>query len=54
MKEGKLEQYKYLLEELSNPLYILVFTETWLTENNKDLCALDNFSPIHLIRPSDN
>ena len=54
MKEGKIEQYKYLLEELNNPFHILVFTETWLTENNKNLLSLENFSPIHLIRPSDN
>ena len=54
MKEGKLEQYKYLLEELDNPFHILVFTETWLTENNKNLCLLEKKSPIHLIRPSDN
>ena len=31
----------------------MVFTETWLTEMNKNLCTIDEYIPIHLIRPKD-
>ena len=34
---------------------ILIFTETWITEDKVNLCHFDEYTPIHLIRPiSDN
>ena len=53
MKEGRLEEYDVLLEAISNPFHIMVFTETWLTEHNKDLCQFDGYKPLHLLRPVD-
>ena len=48
---GKLEQYTAIFAPLEIPFDCIVFTETWLTEMNKNLCILDNYRPIHLIRP---
>ena len=53
MKEGRLEEYDVLLKTISNPFHIMVFTETWLTEKNKDLCQFDGYTPLHLLRPVD-
>ena len=48
---GKLEQYTAIFAPLEIPFDCIVFTETWRTEMNKNLCILDNYRPIHLIRP---
>ena len=32
----------------------MVFTETWLTNSNKDMCNLNYFESEHLLRPIDN
>ena len=48
---GKLEQYTAIFAPLEIPFDCIVFTETWLTEMNKNLCILDDYRPIHLIRP---
>ena len=53
MKEGRIEEYDVLLKAISNPFHFMVFTETWLTENNKDLCQFDGYTPLHLLRPVD-
>ena len=50
---GKLEQYKAIFDPLKVPFDCMVFTETWLTEMNKNLCTIDEYIPIHLIRPKD-
>ena len=41
-----------LLKNLKTPFDVLVFTETWLTQDNIDHCNFKGFHPIHLIRPS--
>ena len=53
MKEGRIEEYDALFKAISNPFHFMVFTETWLTENNKDLCQFDGYTPLHLLRPID-
>ena len=37
-----------------NPFHLMVFTETWFTNNTKDTYRFNNFVPEHLIRPIDN
>jgi len=41
MKEGQIEEYGVLIKAISNPFHFMVFTETLLTENNKDKCQFD-------------
>ena len=53
MKTGKLEEYELFFKSINNPFSILVFTETWLTNDKVDLCRLQGYSPIHLLRPID-
>ena len=53
MKTGKLEEYELFFKSINNPFSILVFTETWLTNDKVDLCRLQGYSPIHLLRPTD-
>ena len=38
MKENRLSEYDLFFKTINNPFKILVFTETWLTKNNADLC----------------
>lgn len=47
----KLAQYKALFDPLEVPFDCIVFTETWLTDMNKNLCIIDDYIPIHLVRP---
>ena len=54
MRPGKLEEYKAIFDSLKVPFDLILFTETWLTENNKNLCIIDDYRPIHLIRPGDD
>ena len=54
MKTGRIDEYHILLQDLKNPFDILIFTETWLTPDKKDLCNFEGFQSIHLIRPTDN
>ena len=51
MSEGRLLNYNMLLDNLKTPFDILVFSETWLTEDKIDNCNFKGFQPIHLIRP---
>ena len=53
MKEGKLDEYNILFKSIDNPFNIMIFTETWLTEINKDLCNFEGYTPLHLLRPID-
>ena len=53
MREGKMDEYNILFKAIDNPFNILVFTETWLTEDNKQLCNFEGYSPLHLLRPID-
>ena len=53
MKNGKLAEYELFFKAINNPFGILIFTETWLTNNKKSLCKFDDFSSIHLLRPND-
>ena len=54
MKIGRLDEYHLYLHSLKNPFDILIFTETWLTQDKIDHCKFDDYHPIHLIRPIDN
>ena len=54
MKTDRIDEYQILLQDLKNPFDILIFTETWLTPDKKDLCNFEGFQSIHLIRPTDN
>ena len=54
MKIGRLDEYHLYLHSLKNPFDILIFTETWLTQDKIDHCKFDDYQPIHLIRPIDN
>ena len=53
MKLRKLDEYELFFESINNPFSILVFTETWLTKDKVDVCVLKGYSPIHLLRPTD-
>ena len=53
MKEGRIDEYNILFKAIDNPFNIMVFTETWLTEDNKHLCNFEGFTPLHLLRPID-
>ena len=54
MTPGRLLDYKMLLDNLKTPFDVLVFSETWLTEDNIDDCNFNGFKPIHLMRPSND
>ena len=54
MKEGRIDEYDVIFNSGGNPFHVMVFTETWLTNNNKDICKFDGFEPEHLLRPVDN
>ena len=43
-----------MLNAIGNPFHILVFTETWLTDKNKDLCQFEGYVLLHLQGPTDN
>ena len=53
MKEGRIAEYNILFKAFDNPFNIMVFTETWLTEDNKHLCNFKGFTPLHLLHPID-
>ena len=53
MKEGRLSEYELFFRAIENPFKILVFTETWLTECNLDICKFQIYSSLHLLRPVD-
>ena len=53
MKEGRIDEYNILFKSINNPFNIMIFTETWLTENNKHLCNFEGYTPLHLLRPID-
>ena len=54
MKPGRLDEYDTLLQSINNPFDVLIFTETWITPENKDQCNIEGFQSVHLLRPSDN
>ena len=55
MAPGKLDQYDTLFKALKTPFDVLVFTESWLKEDNSELCKFDGFQKgIHLLRPIDD
>ena len=54
MKEGRIDEYQLYLNSLQCQFDILLFTETWLKQENKDHCKFDGYQPIHLIRPIDD
>ena len=54
MHDGRLGEYETFFKAINNPFKILVFTETWLKEDKKDLCKFQGFSSVHLLRPTDN
>ena len=51
---GRMSEYELFFEMIDNPFDILVFTETWLTNEKIDLCNFDGFQSLHQIRPIDN
>ena len=54
MKEGRIEEYDLLFNSGGNPFQVMVFTEMWLTNNNKDICNFNQFESEHLLRPIDH
>ena len=54
MKEGRIEEYDLLFNPGGNPFQVMVFTETWLTNSNKDICNFNQFESEHLLRPIDH
>ena len=53
MKEGKLNEYELFFKAINNPFKILIFTESWLTDCKINMCKLQDYSAVHLIRPTD-
>ena len=53
MAPDRMDEYNILFKAIDNPFNVMVFTETWLTENNKDLCNFEGYNPLHLLRPVD-
>ena len=51
LKPGKLDEYSMLFSSLNCSFDIMVFTETWITEDRAKLCHFDDYTPVHLIRP---
>ena len=51
MRKGKLSEYEMLFKTIKNPFKILIFTETWLTKDNADMCKFQGYSAVHLLRP---
>ena len=54
MKEGRIDEYDLLFNPGGNPFQVMVFTETWLTNSNKDICNFNQFESEHLLRPIDH
>ena len=54
MKPGRIEEFESFFNTLNKKFDILIFTETWLTEDNKDYCRFEGYEQNHLIRPIDN
>ena len=48
-----MDEYDTLFKAINNPFHILVFTETWLKEENKHLCNFNGYTPEHILRPTD-
>ena len=47
------EEYEVFFKSINNPFGILIFTETWLTKDNKDNYKIKGYTAIHLLRPCD-
>ena len=54
MKEGRMEDYEALFGPNGNPFQVMLFSETWLTNNTTDLCRFNGYEAVHLLRPVDN
>ena len=54
MADGRLDDYNLLFKGINNPFHIICFTETWLTEYNKDLCQFEGYTPVHILRPKND
>ena len=54
MRDGRIDEYNILFKAIDNPFNILVFTETWLTVDNEQLCNFEGYKPLHLLRPIDD
>ena len=52
MKHGKLQQYSILFKSIIKKLDVIIFTETWNTEERINLCSLEGYIPVHLLRQS--
>ena len=50
MKEGRIDEYNILFKSIDNPFNIMIFNETWLTQNNEHLCNFDGYTPLPLLR----
>ena len=53
MSRGKQENYDVFFKSINNPFGILIFTETWLTNDKRDAYKIKGCTPIHLLRPHD-
>ena len=49
MTDGRMDEYSLLFSSINNPFQIIVFTETWLTNRNKDLCQFEGYTPVHIL-----
>ena len=54
MRDGRIDEYNILFKAIDNPFNILVFTETWLTVDNEQLCNFEGYKPLHLLRTIDD
>ena len=50
LKQGKLQQYSILFGNLEQQLDVIIFTETWNTEDKLKLCTLEGYESYHLVR----
>ena len=53
MKEGRMDEYEILFGSNGIPFQVMIFSETWLTNNTIDLCRFNGYEAVHLLRPVD-
>ena len=52
MAPGRLDEYIMFLNSLNTKFDLLVFSETWLTPDNFELCKIVGYQAVHLVRTS--
>ena len=51
LKEGKMDEYDTLLDNINYPFHIMGFSETWLRTDNVDRISFHDYEHIHSTRP---